>query len=464
MDLAIDETQELTVFAFPATEGLFEDSVMCRLRDNPTPLEFPISVVGAKPSVAVKLNVPAVSHEPSGKTPTGLRRATDAGTAAKGAAAKGAKPVAEYIMQFDRLLLNRKDSQSFTVSNTGVVPFKWQLAGATQLPPDFKVYPSSGELPAGKHVCVTVEFTAIKKQELSELVTLEVLDIQEALGISRSIPMAIRGEAYDIHVDIKFPQENFAGVDYGPLRVVDSVAKQLVLKNTEKYDVKFSFAIRNETVKQLVQITPESGVVLPNKEVQVMVHWNKDLSLRQEVILVNNTDIVMTLIEPSTDNKEQQVPIKLSAHAQFSHYAITPARGLHFGPVTYNTVSKPRTFEVVNLGNFPFTLRITAMGAEKPTEEVVGKAGKGSKTAGKRGSATPEPPAGSLQLGQFTLEPAEAVIKPGARQEVSVVFKAEGNICWSAVAALGITERDFRDQPEGIRYELAGESCIPGGQ
>jgi hypothetical protein len=30
MDLAIDETQELTVLAYPGVEGTFEDVVMCR--------------------------------------------------------------------------------------------------------------------------------------------------------------------------------------------------------------------------------------------------------------------------------------------------------------------------------------------------------------------------------------------------------------------------------------------------
>jgi hydrocephalus-inducing protein len=91
------------------------------------------------------------------------------------------------------------------------------------------------------------------------------------------------------------------------------------------------------------------------------VHWNKDLSLKKEVSFTGNTDILLTLIEPATDHPEVVVPIKLSGHAVFSHYAITPARGLHFGPVTYNTLSKPRSFEVMNTGEFPFTLKVFPM-------------------------------------------------------------------------------------------------------
>lgn len=99
----------------------------------------------------------------------------------------------------------------------------------------------------------------------------QVLDIQESLGISRSIPIAIKGEAHDIHVDIKFPQDNFAGVDFGPLRVLDDSVKQLVLRNTEKYEVKFAFAIRNDQVLRLVTISPENGVLPPNKDTTIMV-------------------------------------------------------------------------------------------------------------------------------------------------------------------------------------------------
>ena len=87
------------------------------------------------------------------------------------------------------------------------------------------------------------------------------------------------------------------------------------------------------------------------------VHWNKERQLNREVVLSGNTDIQLSIIEPLTDRPEQLVPLKVHARAQFSKYAAMPLRGLHFGPHTYNTTSKPRTFEVCNLGEFPFTLR-----------------------------------------------------------------------------------------------------------
>lgn len=297
---------------------------MHRLHDNPTPYEFPISVLGARPQVAVKLDtmpsaeVPvdaaaaANLHASSSGAAGGARRTSEAGSSLAKSTAKqppkGGK-VADYTVKFDRLLLNKRDTQAFTISNTGVLPFKWRLAGAAQLPPEFKVSPSEGQLAARSKLQVTVEFNAIKKQELHELVTLEVspltddcvldlallvggdvdaschatmfctaaaalpqvLDVAEVLGVSKAVPIAIRGEAYDIHIDLKFPQDSFPGVDFGAMRVVDDCAKQIGLRNTEKYDVKFAFAIASEEARALVTITPDSGIVPPGKEVAVAV-------------------------------------------------------------------------------------------------------------------------------------------------------------------------------------------------
>lgn len=216
----------------------------------------------------------------------------------------------------------------------------------------------------------------------------------------------------------------------------------------------------------------------------MQVAWNQDHSLKQEVTFDGNTDITLSFIEPLTLKAEQALPLRLSARAQFSHYSITPARGLHFGPVTYNTTSKPRTFEISNLGEFPFTMKLLPLGEppQPPPTSATAATGKGGKGPGAKGGAAAAGataaagrksvvakaadvvPAGpnSLQLGQFVFEPAEAVIQPGGQQVVSVVFKAEGAATYTATAGISISERDFGDHPEGLPCEVAGESCIPG--
>jgi hypothetical protein len=84
-------------------------------------------------------------------------------------------------------------------------------------------------------------------------------------------------------------------------------------------------------------------------------------------------------------------------------------------------------------------------------------------TADKRSPATAAAAAQQLALGPFTLEPAAGEVAPGARQEVSVVFRAEPLAALSKERLLVlVAERDPADQPNGIPLELTGESCVPG--
>ena len=75
---------------------------------------------------------------------------------------------------FERLLLGQTQQKVFIINNTSLLPVKWRVAGADVLPPEFKVIPSSGEVPPRQETPVTVEFTAIQKKDLSEKVTLQV--------------------------------------------------------------------------------------------------------------------------------------------------------------------------------------------------------------------------------------------------------------------------------------------------
>ena len=53
MELKVDETKNLTVFAFPDKAQTFKDEVICLLKDNPNPVIFSVQCLGAKPVVEV---------------------------------------------------------------------------------------------------------------------------------------------------------------------------------------------------------------------------------------------------------------------------------------------------------------------------------------------------------------------------------------------------------------------------
>lgn len=163
---------------------------------------------------------------------------------------------------------------------------------------------------------------------------------------------------------------------------------------------------------------------------------------------MENNHLSLHIIEPLNDNTETTIPVPVSLRAVFSKYTITPARGLNFGPNVYSTDSAPRTINIRNNGDFPFTLALLKAGAappEKPADAA---------------KAPPPPP--NLTVGQFVFEPAQAVVQPGQTQAIKVVFKADGRRQFAEQIAVHISERDPADHPKGIPYEVSGESCIPG--
>jgi len=68
----------------------------------------------------------------------------------------------------------------------------------------------------------------------------------------------------------------------------------------------------------------------------------------------------------------------------------------------------------------------------------------------------------ALGVSQFQISPAYGSIPPESSIQIEVKFNAQGAKLYEQKIAVDVTNRDPSDQPQGILYELMGESCIPG--
>lgn len=157
-------------------------------------------------------------------------------------------------------------------------------------------------------------------------------------------------------------------------------------------------------------------------------------------------------------------PLQVSVNAVFSKYTITPQKGLNFGPVMYNTTSQAHTFEIANVGEFPFAFALFDTAKTPPADAAA--AADASKDAKKKPplKGTKEAPksSGSVAVGAFTISPECGVVEPGSRQTVSVTFQATGSQLCTQSVGVDVKDRPFTDHPAGVPLELIGESCIPG--
>jgi hypothetical protein len=103
--------------------GLAEATLVCTVEDNPEPVEFKLACNGEKPKLEID----------------------------------GSK------LEFRRLLIGSDDTRQLTVKNTCLLPVKWRLVGAEQLPEEFSVSQKEGLLePLTVSTAVTVRFNAMK--------------------------------------------------------------------------------------------------------------------------------------------------------------------------------------------------------------------------------------------------------------------------------------------------------------
>ena len=180
MTLKVDETQELTVFAFPREPVPSEDFLVCECENSPNKVEFPLAVVGEKPKVELSAD----------------------------------------RIAFDRLLLEHRDSKTFSVRNVSQLPLKWRLVGAEALPEELSVSPLDGTLSAQTEQEVTVTFAGKEKKVVDSKLALQVLDVDELQGVAQEVPLPITAEAYEIEVKPRYPAEADSGINYVLVKVL----------------------------------------------------------------------------------------------------------------------------------------------------------------------------------------------------------------------------------------------------
>ena len=195
----------------------------------------------------------------------------------------GAKPVVEVdqdIVEFDRLLLEKKMTKTLTLKNVTSIPVKWKLSGIETLPEEFVVSKSNGMIKPCKEEVVEITFTAKVEKKFNHKIVLEVEDTEGFSIRQENKPIEIRAEAFKINLDIKFSHDQI--LDYDAVRVGEPKENKLYLKNIGMYPVKYNFTMKKKQTREIFSIDPMEGELQPNEEKNVVVKFmaQKEIKLR----------------------------------------------------------------------------------------------------------------------------------------------------------------------------------------
>jgi hydrocephalus-inducing protein len=307
MTLAVGETKNLNVYAFPQDAPTknaedptnltpiqlpFQDQVIALIKDNPNPVIFPVQCLGAKPIVSVTTNT-----ENNDK------------------------------ITFERTLLTLVNEKTIKLKNECAIPVKWRLTGVDKLPEEFEVSLTEGRLEPTKVVEVNVTFKAMMEKKFAENIVLEVEDVED-YGIKQDNKViALEAEAFKISLN-EMTQE----LDFEAVRVGEPKILSIPLKNQGMYPIKFNFSMNKESTKECFVIEPQEDRLEPGQERDIKVKFlsKKEMKLRTST---GTSDIMLNILEGEYNVKFNSIPICVSVNAVFSKYSISPLRNINFGPM-----------------------------------------------------------------------------------------------------------------------------------
>ncbi|XP_055993028.1 hydrocephalus-inducing protein homolog [Sorex fumeus] len=442
MVLKPNESQLLHVWAYPTAVGLFEDSVVCCVKENPEPAIFNICCQGVRPELELE---PKQLH-------------------------------------FDRLLLHRRETKVIILRNITPLPASWRVSSLEHLGEDFALPVMQGIIAPKSEYGLPVHFQPSKPVSVKKTIRLEILDVDNLVGIVQVENVMVFAESYDIALDIVFPKGADGGLDFGTVKVMEDVRQLLLLKNRGKYEIMFSFSVdpvgAPTNISSMISVQPRKGsLTTTEKPMNVHVYFRA----RKEVRIDHQPILRCQIIEPGMAEGGEviaSIPIKFSVNAVYSKYVINPSNIINFGALICGT-RKSSSFTIENQGVTDFKFVLFRMTGELPIYQKKGTSHlrnprsresdsfhKGtSLKASKFSESLPRevnfPTQARFTHGMFTVYPGFGAIVAGGSQVITVDCLADPIGKSEEYVGIDISDRDPRDQPGGIPYMLLAEACLP---
>ncbi|XP_059713683.1 hydrocephalus-inducing protein homolog [Haemorhous mexicanus] len=389
------------------------------------------------------------------------------------------------------------DCRTFVLKNNSMLPMAWQLRGLDDLVENFFLSQNNGILDPRSEFEVTLHFKAEQIGSIEKTLQLEgkqpaetrtlqavyqknnlnnvcfllpqVSDAENILGVVQTENIKISAEVYDVSLGIDMPEGADGSLEFGTINVLDKVKKVLSLKIKGIYRIEYRFTLkgagpRMQDLASYFTVTPQSGMVNashPDASVEIIFHPTS------EILLKNIPILYCQVIDASSGEGGQAVtniPIRVSAKAEYSKYSIVPASPTDFGAMIKGT-KKSRTVVLKNNGTLSFKFHIRREPKlASALESKSSKQGESAPSAKKRskGRKSGSSTQGHLRLGMFTVSPCSGSVHPSRMQLIKVECLAEQEGTWEEQIYIDIMDRDPTDNPLGIPFTLIVETCVPG--
>jgi len=365
LQLEEGETKEVKLWALPKEVKEYNNDLVVSLTNNPAPTVFPIKCWG----VEAKIDFSGQWNEGIEKAEQALAANTDK-KLIKDLEIKLATLKEALTIDFERILLNKSETRSFTIKNTTLLPIQWEIdLGDFKDSENITIAPMSGVLPIHTVEPVLITFTSPTPLMLTGKFSFRYSDNEGGLRAepTRIVATSFRvvAEAYQIiAVSLNSAGNELGGseIDYGLIRVGDYAVQTLKMANKGKYQIGYAFRLSTSFISSLVKIEPMEGLIASGSALAEMKVTF--CSKEGEVLLKNNKDVVVQIIEPITKEVVESFPLLLTAQVKYNKFRLQPSKGISFGAVRFDSEAKTKSVALRNEGSFEFTYVICPAQAE----------------------------------------------------------------------------------------------------
>lgn len=415
-----DETSEFQFGAHPVTPDTYRCQLLFTIKDHPEPIYYSLVCEGCAPIVEIS----------------------------------------NSQLDFEKILLSHTKTLSINFTNTGKLPAFWRVKGTPQLGTNFTFNQLEGSLKPRKSFKFESTFESSKALSIKKNISLEILDLEKTRVFS-TLPIGVTVEAFDVNFDYQYPK----GIDhlnFGMLKVGQTKAIPIVLKNKGKYPSQFKISVTPQRVLNLFTISPIEGVIQPgNAPVTVTFTF----CAKKIVTYQNSKGVILSVIDSLTNVTTAEIPLSFSAQTVYSSFTIDSLKPIDFGSTPAN-VPVTKSFKITNNGVFPFEYEVTGKeGFIVPIEQVV-QDNKKKKTLPKSPvAAKARPRKGndkSISIGSFFVIPSAGIIQPKATAIVEIDYNCLLPGESKSTALIRISDMNSKQYPEGLSIDLNGMTYVPG--
>jgi hypothetical protein len=381
IELGEGETKDVAIWAFPqVADRLYRNTLVACVSDQPQPLAIPLRVWGVTPNLSLKgpwtaLQEAAQAALDSNEDPKKTKELEVARDTAMG----------ELRIEFERILLGKSDTRTFTVKNEAALPAAWKLVlGDFSDSELLEFRPREGQLAVGEEATISLTFSSPDAHVLSGNFRLGFTDIEGGFNLDYEGPgaaiatalsggvstrqtwktLSVSAEAYKVtavSLTAEGGEEGGNEVDFGLVRVGDQAKQTVQMANKGKYRIGFRIAARSAQATQLLSVTPAEGEIEMGETAPLEVVF---CAPNKEVTLSAMRDLRVEIFEPVTGERVEELPLFISARAVFNRVRVQPGKGVSFGALKFDAPPRTKRCEVRNEGSFPFLYVLCADSAE----------------------------------------------------------------------------------------------------